>query len=193
MLYPAGLQGHNNYLYSILLHLTRTLSFAMLFLEEKMQIHATDIEWQKKGILFIGKSGYGKSTAALLLMEKGAKLIADDQVILTLNKKRCIATCADTIKNKMEVRGIGVVDVEAKRKTSVDLVVFLTKKAEDVPRMPEAQYWNFVDVRIPAITLCAFENAFCQRLNIAIKTLLSFCLPKQYKCARTKNNKRGKK
>ena len=158
-----------------------------------MQIHATAVIWQKKGILFIGDSGYGKSTAALLLMDKGAHLVADDQVILTCKNGNCIASCPNTIKNKMEVRGVGIVEVKAKKKAAIDLVVFLTKNIADIPRMHELAFWNFEQVSLPAITLCAFENAFCQRLNMGIKRLSYFYLPKNYKCVRTKDNKRGKK
>lgn len=134
-----------------------------------MQIHATVVRWHNKGIVFTGKSGSGKSTAALLLMSKGAKLVADDQIILSIEKNKCFARCPETIKNKMEVRGVGIVDVMALKKTSVDLVVDLVQNPQDVPRMPIRERQIYENFSIPKLTLCAFDVAFCERLDMAIK------------------------
>lgn len=154
-----------------------------------MQIHATAIQWHKKGILFIGKSGVGKSTAALLLLDKGAHLVADDQVILTKKANQCVASCPKTIQNKLEVRGVGIVSIKTKKRAAIDFVVNLTADYKAVPRMPDETIWAVEDIVLPSITLCAFDTAFCQRLDAYIKTLSSFCLQKKVKRARSKANK----
>ena len=136
-----------------------------------MQIHGTAVSWHKKGIIFTGESGSGKSTAALLLISKGAKLVADDQIILNIRKNKCFASCPKTIQNKMEVRGVGIVNIKGLNETPVDLVVELVKTPTEVPRMPNVEKQAFDKVLVPKLTLCAFDIAFCERLDMYIKTL----------------------
>ena len=53
-----------------------------------LNIHASLVALDNKGILLLGKSGCGKSDLALrLIMEKGAKLVADDRVDLLFPMK----------------------------------------------------------------------------------------------------------
>ncbi len=136
-----------------------------------MQIHGTVVRWHEKGILFLGDSGCGKSTAALLLMAKGAQLVADDRVSLDVFNNQWVAFCPDTIKNKMEVRGVGLVNVKALDKTPLDLAVVLVKNFQDVPRMPEKEVWELEGIVVPKITLCAFECAFAERLDALLQQL----------------------
>ena len=66
------------------------------------------------GVLLSGKSGVGKSEAALELIKRGHMLVADDVVdICRVADNRLIGTCPDNIRNLMEIRGIGLVDVQA--------------------------------------------------------------------------------
>ena len=66
------------------------------------------------GVLLSGKSGVGKSEAALELIKRGHMLVADDVVdICRVSDDRLIGTCPDSIRNLMEIRGIGLVDVQA--------------------------------------------------------------------------------
>ena len=66
------------------------------------------------GLLFIGKSGIGKSECVLDLVERGHRLVADDVVIV---KRRgndvLIARGHELQRHYMEVRGIGLVDIPA--------------------------------------------------------------------------------
>ena len=66
-----------------------------------MLVHASCVCWQNKGILFIGDSGNGKSTAALALIEKGATLVADDYVEINLKNGKIHATCPKNIFGKI--------------------------------------------------------------------------------------------
>ena len=66
------------------------------------------------GVLLIGKSGVGKSEAALELIKRGHQLVADDVVdICKISEDRLIGTCPEKIRHLMEIRGIGVIDVLA--------------------------------------------------------------------------------
>ena len=66
------------------------------------------------GVLLSGKSGVGKSEAAMELIKRGHMLVADDVVdIRRVSETRLIGTCPDKIRHLMEIRGIGLVDVQA--------------------------------------------------------------------------------
>lgn len=83
------------------------------------------------GVLLSGKSGVGKSEAALELIKRGHMLIADDVVdICKVADNHLIGSCPDTIRNLMEIRGIGLIDVQAmfgvsavSNAASIDLVL----------------------------------------------------------------------
>lgn len=65
------------------------------------------------GILFVGRSGIGKSEIALDLVERGHRLVADDAVVVTRKGESVlIASGTELIKHFMEVRGLGIIDVE---------------------------------------------------------------------------------
>ncbi|MBQ8072468.1 MAG: HPr(Ser) kinase/phosphatase [Clostridia bacterium] len=66
------------------------------------------------GVLLSGKSGVGKSEAALELIKRGHMLVADDVVdICRVADNRLIGTCPESIRHLMEIRGIGLIDIQA--------------------------------------------------------------------------------
>ena len=66
------------------------------------------------GVLLSGKSGVGKSEAALELVKRGHMLVADDVVdICRVSDNRLIGTCPSQIRHLMEIRGIGLIDIQA--------------------------------------------------------------------------------
>ena len=66
------------------------------------------------GVFLSGKSGVGKSEAALELIKRGHQLVADDVVdICRIADDRLIGTCPEKVRHLMEIRGIGVIDVKA--------------------------------------------------------------------------------
>ena len=85
------------------------------------------------GVLLSGKSGVGKSEAAIELIKRGHQLVADDVVdICRIADDRLIGTCPEKIRYLMEIRGIGVIDIKAMfgigavtKSKSIDLVIEL--------------------------------------------------------------------
>ncbi len=66
------------------------------------------------GVMLSGKSGVGKSEAALELIKRGHQLVADDAVdICRVSDNRLIGTCPENIRHLMEIRGIGIIDIRA--------------------------------------------------------------------------------
>jgi len=65
-------------------------------------------------MLFVGKSGIGKSEVALDLVERGHRLVADDVVILTKKGAGILMGAGtDLVKHFMELRGIGIIDIRS--------------------------------------------------------------------------------
>lgn len=84
------------------------------------------------GVLIRGKSGAGKSDLALRLIDAGAVLVADDQVLLE-NKT---ASAPARLRGLLEVRGLGIVRLPFIEKTTIALTVDLCSAAE-IERLPE--------------------------------------------------------
>ena len=115
--------------------------------------HGVLVEVYGEGLLLMGESGIGKSEAAAELLKRGHRLIADS----------LIGTAPELIRNYIEIRGIGVINVaklfgmaSIKNETAINLVINI------VPWSPEQiydrlgledQYMDLLGVKIPAITI----------------------------------------
>ena len=100
-------------------------------------IHATCIALNNRGILLTGASGSGKSDLALrMILEKGAVLVADDRTDIRRGANRPVASCPETIKGLLEVRGVGIVTPPAQAETEVFLVAELVSSLAEIERLP---------------------------------------------------------
>jgi HPr kinase/phosphorylase len=78
----------------------------------QVSLHGSFMDVYGVGIMFVGKSGIGKSEIALDLIERGHRLVADDVVILTQKRDDIlIGTGTQLVQHFMEVRGLGLIDV----------------------------------------------------------------------------------
>ena len=99
-------------------------------------IHATCVDINGSGILIVGNSASGKSDLALRLIEnKNAVLVADDRTDLIVQGQNLIASCPESIKGLIEVRGIGIIRKPFREKTPVKLTISAcsTGKTERYP------------------------------------------------------------
>lgn len=79
----------------------------------RISIHGSFVDVYGVGMLFVGKSGIGKSEVALDLIERGHRLVADDVIILTKKGEGIlIGSGTNLVKHFMEIRGLGLIDVE---------------------------------------------------------------------------------
>lgn len=76
------------------------------------RIHGVLLDVYGVGVILTGDSGVGKSETALDLIAKGAKLISDDSVIIKKMDDRLIGTSPEITKHFMEVRGVGIIDIQ---------------------------------------------------------------------------------
>lgn len=96
-------------------------------------IHGVLVDVYGEGLLIIGESGIGKSEAALELVRRGHRLVADDVVeIRRINEHTLVGTSPATTKYLIELRGIGIIDVKSlygvecvEERQRVDLVIKL--------------------------------------------------------------------
>ena len=96
-------------------------------------MHGVLVDIYGEGVLIIGPSGIGKSEAALELIKRGHRLIADDAVeIKKIADRTLIGTCPELIRYLIELRGIGLINVKelfgisaVKWEKSIDLIIKL--------------------------------------------------------------------
>ncbi|MET3616396.1 HPr kinase/phosphorylase [Peptoniphilus olsenii] len=77
-----------------------------------IRVHGVLLDIYGVGVLIKGRSGIGKSETALDLITNGARLIADDSVIIKNIDQRLIGKSPDITKHFMEIRGVGIIDIQ---------------------------------------------------------------------------------
>ena len=126
--------------------------------------HGVLVEVYGEGLLLIGDSGIGKSETAVELLKRGHRLIADDAVeIRRVTSGSLVGTAQELIRNYIELRGIGIVNVAklfgmgaVKAENEIDLVVNIVHwdKHTNYDRIGvEEQYMDILDVQIPMNTI----------------------------------------
>ena len=124
------------------------------------------------GVLLRGPSGAGKSDLALRLIDRGARLVADDQCEVVQEERaagpQLIARAPAEIAGALEVRGLGITEVPSLGQVPVALIVDLVAP-EAVERLPEAAREEILGVDLPRLALNAFEAAAPAKLDLALR------------------------
>ncbi len=88
------------------------ITYLKAALAPRITRHGVLVEVYGEGILLTGDSGIGKSEAAIELLKRGHRLIADDAVeIRKVSTNSLVGTAPELIRNYIELRGIGIVNV----------------------------------------------------------------------------------
>jgi HPr kinase/phosphorylase len=135
------------------------------------QIHATAVSIKGNGILLCGPSGSGKSDLGLRMIDRGARLVADDRCDMTVVEGQLIASCPQTIFGMMEVRGIGILQFECEGAAPVRLMVELCDPAT-IERLPDEQVNEEHGVSIPVIRVAPFEASAPTKIIVALGKVL---------------------
>ncbi len=125
--------------------------------------HGVLVEVYGEGILLVGDSGVGKSETAIELIKRGHRLVADDAVEIRRIGDTLTGTAPELIRHYLEVRGIGVVDIQklfgmsgVKSATQIDLVIqferWQDEKFYDRLGLDEA-HTQIMGVPIPLLTI----------------------------------------
>jgi HPr kinase/phosphorylase len=135
------------------------------------QIHATAVSIKGNGIVLCGDSGAGKSDLGLRMIDRGARLVADDRCDLNMVDDQLIASCPQTIFGLMEVRGIGILRFECEGAAPVRLIVELCD-ASDIERLPEQRMNKKYGIEIPTIRIAPFEASAATKIIVALGHVL---------------------
>jgi HPr kinase/phosphorylase len=139
---------------------------------ERTSRHGVFMDILGLGVLLTGESGLGKSELGLELISRGHGLVADDVVdMFRVSQSAIEGRCPELLRNLLEVRGIGLLDIKAifgetavRRKMRLKLIVHLVRKEtmdRDFERLPYEPLYDDVlgvPVRKSVIAVDAGRN-----------------------------------
>lgn len=139
-------------------------------------VHATAIAIDGRAVLLRGPSGAGKSDLALRLIDSGARLVADDQAELRRAGERVMVRAPAEIAGLIEVRGIGILQVEPLVEAALAMCVDLVLSAK-VERLPEIRSEDVLGLAVPSIALSPFEASAAAKLRFALRAFSLHSVP----------------
>lgn len=129
-------------------------------------VHGSTVAIGGRAVLITGPSGSGKSDLTLRLVDRGFTLVSDDQTIVKKDGSRLVASAPPTIAGKLEIRGIGIIDMEQIDNVAVALIVELTG---DIQRMPDdSRERPILGIRLPLITIDAMTASAPSKVVLAL-------------------------
>lgn len=143
--------------------------YLCLLTNDWISIHAELVNVSGIGVLVIGKSGIGKSEAALDLIKLGHELISDDQVeIYRTNDHMLIGKAPKNIRGYLEIRGIGIVNYKEmfgiksfSLESKIDMICELKALSEntEIERIGlNSETREYLGVSIPYVTIPVFTG-----------------------------------
>lgn len=142
-------------------------------------VHGTAISVGPRGVLIRGRSGAGKSDLALRALCSGpgvasgetVRLVSDDQVLMTRGGRGVFMAAPPAIRGKLEVRGVGLVDLRGAVLTDepvrLVLVVDLAEDGGHIERLPEPTSVTLLGTEVAGLRLYPFEASAPEKLRIA--------------------------
>lgn len=133
-------------------------------------VHASCLVVENVGCLLLGPSGSGKSDLALrLVMDHGARLVADDQVVVERRLNRLVASPPASLAGLIEVRGLGIVRMPHRPRAMLSLALVLVER-DEVERMPAAEEGvEYLGVALPLLRLAPFEASAPHKVRLAAR------------------------
>ena len=132
-------------------------------------VHASTVAFDGRAVLISGPSGAGKSDLALRLLDRGFTLVSDDRTIVKRNRDRLIASAPPNIAGKLEIRGIGIVDMETVSDVPIALLVELTS---DIQRLPDDDGERLIlGVRMPIVSIDAMAASAPSKVALALERM----------------------
>lgn len=112
-------------------------------------VHASCVALRNSAVLICGASGRGKSSLALELMSRGARLISDDRTCLILRPRGVIAYAPRSLLGMIEARCIGILRADPAAPTRVDLILDLDQT--ETTRMPTPKSRDLLGQSVPLV------------------------------------------
>jgi serine kinase of HPr protein (carbohydrate metabolism regulator) len=129
-------------------------------------VHASTVAIDGRAVLITGPSGAGKSDLALRLLDRGFTLVSDDQTIVKRDGNRLLASAPPNIAGKLEIRGIGIVDMERVENVPVALIVELTSEIQRLP--DDSRERPILGVNLPLISIDAMAASAPSKVALAL-------------------------
>lgn len=132
-------------------------------------IHASTVANDGRAVLITGPSGAGKSDLTLRLLDRGFKLVSDDRTIVRREADRLIASAPPNLAGKLEIRGIGIIELGHVTDVPVSLIVELTS---DIQRLPDdSRERPILGVALPLISIDAMTASAPSKVAIALDSM----------------------
>ncbi len=120
-----------------------------------------------RAILIEGPSGIGKSELCLMLFDRGAHVISDDQTELTISGNQVLAASAPNIAGQLEIRNLGIMNLGYVINIPVALIVTLSQNA---PRfIDEARHISILGIEMPQVMLTPHEYSLPIKVEWALR------------------------
>ena len=129
-------------------------------------LHASTVAANGRAVVIMGPSGSGKSDLALRLLDRGFTLVSDDRTIVRRDGDRLIASAPANIAGKLEIRGIGIVDMESAGEVPVALLVELTSEIQRL--RDENSERPVLGVRLPLVSIDAMTASAPSKVALAL-------------------------
>lgn len=130
-------------------------------------LHCSTVAKDGRAVLITGPSGSGKSDLTLRLIDRGYDLVSDDQTVIKKDGERIIASAPPTIAGKLEVRGIGIVEMERVDSAPVALIVELT--SSEIQRLPDdSRERPLLGIKVPLVSVDAMTASAPSKVALAL-------------------------
>ena len=132
-------------------------------------VHASTVASNGRAVLITGPSGSGKSDLTLRLLDHGFTLVSDDQTIVKREGDRLIALPPPQLAGKLEIRGIGIVDMPYESGVPVALLIELTSEIQRLP--DDSRERPILGLGIPLVSVDAMTASAASKVALALDRL----------------------
>ncbi|NBB98501.1 MAG: serine kinase [Alphaproteobacteria bacterium] len=116
-----------------------------------MVVHASTVAYQQAGnafaVVISGASGSGKSSLALELMALGARLVSDDQTVLSVERDTVLARAPGPLRGLIEWHGVGL--LPATTLPVARVVAWMDMDQTAPTRLPEQAWTTVLGLSMP--------------------------------------------
>ncbi len=119
-----------------------------------------------RAVLIEGPPGIGKSSLALSLIDRGARLIGDDGLLLDIREGRLVARPHPNTAGLIEIRNLGLVSMPVCHEATISLLIRLDREA---PRYLETAGQAEVEgIALPTVGLWPEGPNLALKVEIAL-------------------------
>lgn len=140
-------------------------------MSDKQILHATAVSIHGEALIITGPSASGKSDLALRLIDRGAQLIADDNIVIMGDHNAPIVAQSEHHMHAIEIRGVGIIAMDCVNNIPLKIIIQLTDKYEHIPSpLPLISFGHYV---LPCLKISPFEISAPIKIEQALANLTS--------------------